>query len=172
MEDYQCLRQNAKPQLSSFMFALHVDVALSAGSLLSFLAFSSKTSVHSSNCCDRTLHLTIVVHSYIWTIDIMKNNLLVAVSVVVSIIIGIVCKKALGLWKQPHPQKNKNSRLHTVHSITLINTFALYHIMTRSKISGHVRVKIWKIVSLIFPNIIIYQLSCPCSHSWCQTSLQ
>lgn len=112
------------------MFALHVDVALSAGILPSFLAFSSKTSVHSNNCCDRTLHPIIVVHCYIWTIDIMRNNLLVVVSVVVSIIIGIVSKKALGLWKQPHPQKTKNLRLHTVHSITLINTFALYRIMT------------------------------------------
>lgn len=111
------------------MFALHVDVALSAGILPSFLAFSSKTSVHSNNCCDRTLHPIIVVNSYIWTIDIMRNNLLVVVSVV-SIIIGIVRKKALGLWKQPHPQNTKNIRLHTVHSITLINTFALYHMMT------------------------------------------
>lgn len=131
MEDYQCLRQNAKPQLSSFMFALHVDVALSAGILLSFLAFSSKTSVHSNNCCDRTLHPIIVVHSYIWTIDIIRNNLLVVVSVVVSVIVGIVSKKALGLWKQPHPTpQKKNIRRHTVHSITLMNTFALYHIMT------------------------------------------
>lgn len=112
------------------MFALRVDVALSAGNLLSFLAFSSKTSVHSNNCCDRTLHLIIVVHSYIWTVDIMRNNLFVAVSAVVSNVVGIVCKKALRLWKQPHPQKTKNTRFHTVHSITLINTFAWYHIMT------------------------------------------